>query len=34
MTNRVTRKEVAEHCAIAIQLLLDWIEQGGNSKRK
>jgi hypothetical protein len=34
MTNKVTRKEVAEQFFIATQLLLDWIEQGGNSEEK
>ena len=34
MTNKLTRKEVALQFAIAIQLLLDWIDQKENSNEK
>ena len=34
MTNKITRKEVAKQFSIAIQLLLEWIDQRGNSREK
>ncbi len=34
MTNKVTRKEVAKQFSIASQLLLEWIDQRGNSREK
>ncbi len=34
MNNRITRKEVAKQFIIAIQLLLEWIEQGEDSNEK
>lgn len=34
MSYRITRKEVAKQFIIAIQLLLEWIEQGEDSNKK
>jgi hypothetical protein len=34
MTNKVTRRDVAKQFSIAIQLLLEWIDQRGNSREK
>jgi hypothetical protein len=33
MNNRITRGEVAKQFFIAIQLLIEWIEQGEDLKR-
>ena len=34
MNNRITRREVVKQFIIAIELLLEWIEQEGNSTEK
>ena len=34
MSYRITRKEVSKHLIIALQLLLEWIEQVENSNEK
>jgi len=34
MNNNVTRKEVAEQYAIAVQLLLDWLDLSENSTKR
>ncbi len=34
MNNRITRREVAKHFIIAIELLLEWIEQKEDSNGK
>ena len=34
MNSRITRREVAKQFIIAIELLLEWIEQEGNSNEK